>query len=145
MSVITENGLSTIVDRHQAAGFADSLCVTPWEALCDWLTRDLHNMEATIERCSNAGEWIVECVSYPLESVTTHETPNGVRVISIGVRVDGKTKLFEASGPNSLAVRRNAAGWPIRIELGYTEGLFVLIFSGQTDPQRRSSCNSWGE
>jgi hypothetical protein len=145
MSATTQNGLSAVADRDHAAGFADSLCVTPWEALCDWLTRDLHNMEATIERRSNTGEWVVECVSYPLESVTTRETQNGVRVISIGVRADGKTKLFEVPGPNSLAIHRNAAGWPIRIELGYAEGLFVLIFSGQLDPQKKSSRNSWGE
>lgn len=145
MSVAAQTGLSSIADSHQNAGFADSLCVTPWEALCDWLARDLHNMEATIERRSNAGDWVVECASYPLENVTTRETQNGVRVISIAVRVDGKTKLFEVSGPNSLAIRRNAAGWPIRIELGYAEGLFVLIFSGQIEPQKRSSSNSWGE
>jgi hypothetical protein len=145
MSVTTENGLSAIANCHQPVGIADSLCITPWETLCDWLTRDLRNMEATIERCSKAGEWVVECVSYPLESVTTHETPNGVRVISIAVRIDGRTKLFEVFGPNSLGVRRNAAGWPVRIELGYEEGQLVLIFSGQMDPPRRSSSNSWGE
>ena len=145
MSVTTENGLGVIATEQQAVGLADSLCVTLWEALCDWLTRDLHNMEATIERRSKDGEWTVECVSYPLESVTTHETQNGVRVISILARTDGTAKLFEVSGPNSLEVRRNAAGWPIRIELGYEEGQLVLIFSGQTDPQRKSSGNSWGE
>ena len=145
MSVTTENGLSGIANTHQPAGLVDPQCVTLWETVCDWLTRDLHNLEATIERCSKAGEWVVECVSYPLESVTTHETQNGVRVILIGVRIGGKTKLFEVAGPNSLGVRRNAAGWPIRIELGYEEGQLVLIFSGQIDPQRRSSSNSWGE
>lgn len=145
MSVTTENGLSAVANRHESVGLADPLCLTPWEALCDWLTRDLHNMEATIERRSKAGEWVVECVAYPLESVTTHETQNGVRVISVRVRSDGKTKLFEVSGPNSLGVLRNAAGWPIRVELGYEEGQFVLIFSGQMDPQSRSSSNSWGE
>ena len=145
MSVTTENGLGVMTTEQQTAGLAGSLCVTLWEGLCDWLTRDLHNMEATIERRSKAGDWIVECVSYPLESVATHETQNGVRVISIKVRTNGTTKLFEVSGPNSLEVRRNAAGWPIRIELGYEEGQLVLIFSGQTDPQRKSTGNSWGE
>lgn len=145
MSVTTENGLSTITDRHQPVGLADSISGAKWKTLCDWLTRDLHDMEATIERRSKAGEWVVECVSFPLESVTTHETQNGVRVVSIGVRMDGQTKLFDVSGPNSLGVHRNAAGWPVRIEFGYEEGQLVLIFSGQMDPQRRLSANSWGE
>src|SRR6478736_5630368 len=126
MSVTAENGLSAIPHRYQPVGLADSLCLTPWKPLCDWLTRDLHNLEVTIERRSKAGEWVVECVSYPLESVTTHETQNGVRVISIGIRINGKIKLFEVPGPYSLGVRRNAAGWPIRIELGYEEGQLVL-------------------
>ena len=145
MSVATESGLSAIANRHQPVGIADSLCTAPWGPLCDWLTRDLRNMEATIERRSKAGEWVIECMARPLESVTSHETQNGVQVISIVVRLDGKTKLFEVFGPNSLGVHRNAAGWPIRIELGYEEGQLVLIFSGQMDSPLRSSSNSWGE
>ena len=145
MSVTTENTLSVIANGQQAVGLADSVRVTPWQNLCDWLTHDLHNMEVTIERRSKVDEWTVECMSYPLESVTTHETKNGVRVISVGVRMDGKIKLFEMPAPNSLGLHRNAAGWPIRVELGCPEGQLILIFSGQIDPQRRSSGNSWGE
>jgi hypothetical protein len=116
-----------------------------WEVLCGWLAQDLRGMMTTIERREKGGDWVVECLSYPLESVTTRQTANGVRVISISIRMNGACKLFEISGPNSIGLRRNAAGWPIRVELGYEEGQVVLLFSGQMDPQRRSSRNSWGE
>jgi hypothetical protein len=56
-----------------------------------------------------------------------------------------KLQLFEISGPNSIGLRRNAAGWPIRVELGYEEGQLVLLFSGQMGPERKSSSNTWGE
>jgi hypothetical protein len=116
-----------------------------WETLCEWLTRDLRGMMTTIERREKGGDWVVECQSFPMETVTTHMMSNGVRVISVGLRVNGNRKLFEVPGPNSIGVRRNAAGWPIRVELGYEEGQLVLLFSGQMDPARRSSSNTWGE
>ncbi|MGB9120029.1 MAG: hypothetical protein WCE73_05385 [Candidatus Angelobacter sp.] len=116
-----------------------------WETLCGWLTRDLRGMMTTIERREKGGDWVVECRSFPMESVTTRMTSNGVRVISVGIRINGSCKLFEISGPNSIGLRRNAAGWPIRVELGYEEGQLVLLFSGQMDPERRSSRNTWGE
>jgi len=118
---------------------------TSWQILCAWLTRDLKGIETTVERRNQNGEWVVECVSYPLESVTTRWAANGVQVIAVKVKANDNVLLFEVPGPNSLEVRRNAAGWPIRIELGNTEGLTVLLFSGQMDPQRWASRNAWGE
>lgn len=116
-----------------------------WEALCGWLTRDLRGMMTTIERREKGADWVVECLSFPMESVATRMTSNGVQVISVELRVNGSRKLFEVPGPNSIVVRRNAAGWPIRVELGYEEGQLVLLFSGQMDPERRASSNTWGE
>src|SRR6185369_15397468 len=103
---------------------------------CGWLTRDLRGMMTTIERREKGGDWVVECLSFPMESVTTHITSNGVRVISVGIRINGSCKLFESSGPISIGLRRNAAGWPIRVEVGYEEGQLVLLFSGQMGPER---------
>src|ERR1051325_9979614 len=142
MSGIAERELT---NANEISASPDPLCVNPWNTLCAWLTRDLHDMEVTIERRSTGGAWVVEGVSFPLESVTTRETANGVRVISIGVHMAGKTKLFEVGGANSLGFRRNGAGWPVRVELGFEGGELVMLFSGQMDPQRQSSSNSWGE
>jgi|SRR5580765_1376934 len=119
--------------------------VATWEILCEWLTQELRGLMTAIERREGDGDWIVECVSFPMESVTTHITSNGIRVLSVNVCMNGHSKRFEISGPNSIGLRRNAAGWPLRMELGYKEGRLVLVFSGQTDPQRRSSSNAWGE
>ncbi len=140
--------MNTIVENKSANTITSPeppLTRTSWQILCAWLSHDLKGIETTIERRSQNGEWVVECVSYPLESVTTRWGANGVQVVSIKVKVNGNIRLFEVPGPNSLEVRRNAAGWPIRIELGNGEGQTVLLFSGQTDPQRWASSNAWGE
>jgi hypothetical protein len=113
--------------------------------LCAWLTRDLKGMEASIERRDKNGEWAVECVSSPLESVTARWTANGVQVISIKVRMNGNPGLFEVAGPSLLEVRRNEAGWPIKVELGNEEGRLALLFTGQMETQRWASRNAWGE
>jgi len=119
-AVITKESIKPAKCR-KTADLDHSRAETSWESLCDWLTRELHGMETTIERRDKGGDWVVECLSFPLESVTTR-TSNGVPIISIGVRMNGHTRLFEIAGPDSAGVRRNAAGWPIRVELGYAEG-----------------------
>jgi hypothetical protein len=140
MNTLVDDKIATVALSQEPP-----LSRTSWQILCAWLTRDLKGIETTIERRDWNGEWVVECVSYPLESVTARWAANGVQVISIKVKVNGNIKLFEVPGPNSLDVRRNAAGWPIRIDLGNAEGQTVLLFSGQIDPQRRASRNAWGE
>jgi hypothetical protein len=119
--------------------------VDKWESLCGWLTQELRGIMTTVERREGDGDWVVECLSSPMESVTTRVTSNGIRVLSVSICMNGHRKLFEISGPNSIGLRRNAAGWPLRVDLGYEEGRLALIFSGQMDPQRRSSSNGWGE
>jgi hypothetical protein len=143
---------TTVVHRELArrsapavAETTQALSASSWETLCEWLTRDLRGMMTTIERREKGGDWVVECQSFPMESVTTRMTPNRVRLICVAIRVNGSRKLFEVPGPNSIVVHRNAAGWPTRVELGYEEGQFVLLFSGQINPERRSSSNTWGE
>ncbi|HEY7405007.1 MAG TPA: hypothetical protein VIB39_15890 [Candidatus Angelobacter sp.] len=145
MSTIVESKAASAISRPEVTRPEPALSRTSWQILCAWLTRELKGLETTIERRDSNGEWVVECVSYPLLSVTTRWGANGVQVISIKVKVNGNTKLFEVSGPNTLDVKRNAAGWPIRIELGNTEGRTVLLFSGQMDPERWASRNAWGE
>ena len=145
MSTIVSNEFSGLASNAEAQKLQQPSNTTPWKALCAWLTRDLRGMETTIERRDKNGEWATECVSSPLESVTTHWTVNGVQVISIKVRMNGNPRLFEVTGPNLLELRRNAAGWPVKVELGYEEGRLALLFSGQMEPQRWPSRNAWGE
>jgi hypothetical protein len=99
----------------------------------------------TIERRETNGNWLMECLSQPLEGVTSHETTNGVRVISVSVRMDGHSRQFDFAGPNSLSLERDGAGFPTRLEMGYQDGQFILIFSGPMKPQSWPTGNAWGE
>jgi hypothetical protein len=144
MSTMLKSESTSAADLRTGT-IAQPLPQPSWEALCAWLTENLRGMEVTIERREGNGEWVVECLSYPLESVTTHQTLNGVQVISICVRMNGIIKSFEIAGPHLINLHRNAAGWPVKVEMGYQEGQLTLLFSGQMEPQRKITANSWGE
>lgn len=117
-----------------------------WEGLCCWLTTALKGMEMTLERRREAeGEWKVECISHPLESITTHQTPNGVQVISISASIDGKVRLFEFAGASSITLFKDPAGFPVRVEIRKDDEQLLMCFAGPTEPQARQSSNSWGE
>src|SRR5215468_6198732 len=111
MNAVVEREVVSKVANPGVAGPEQPLSRASWQILCAWLTHDLKGMETTIERRAPNGEWVVECVSYPLESVSTRWTRHGVQVIAIKLKVNGNIRLFEVAGPNALDVRRNAAGW----------------------------------
>jgi hypothetical protein len=97
---------ATVVHREPTRGFAPAVSETKqsprassWETLCGWLTRDLRGMMTTIERREKGGDWVVECLSFPMESVTTHITSNGVRVISVGIRINGSCSCLKSQDP----------------------------------------------
>jgi hypothetical protein len=144
--------MSRIVDSKQASTspspeipvIEQPLSRTSWQALCGWLTHELKGIETTIERRNRNGEWVVECISYPLESVTTRWMTNGVQIISIKLKANGNTLLFEVPRPTALEIRKNATGWPVRIELGSTESQTVLLFSEQMEPQKISQSHPGG-
>ncbi|HZU29656.1 MAG TPA: hypothetical protein VFB79_00985 [Candidatus Angelobacter sp.] len=118
---------------------------TLWEGLSIWLTHGLQGVETTIERRIEGAGWMVECSAFPLESVTVHSTANNVQVVSISVRVNGAIKQFDVTAPDMLCVRRNASGWPVRVELGNAKSDLVLLFSGKKEPAAWATGNSWGE
>jgi len=145
MSTIVKSDPNKVMAGLEIGPIAHPLPPSSWEALCTWLTENLRCMEATIERREGNGQWVVDCLSYPLESVSTHQTLNGVQVISVCVRMNGISKRFEIAGPYSISLHRNAAGWPIKVEVGYQEGELTLLFSGQMEPQKSLTANAWGE
>lgn len=116
-----------------------------WEGLCCWLTANLKGMGMTLERREGGGEWEVECLSHPLESVTTHQTLNGVQILSISAGMNGNSKTFEIAGPDSITLSRDPAGFPVRVEMKNQEVQVLLCFSGPIEPQKRQSSNAWGE
>jgi hypothetical protein len=116
-----------------------------WEGLCCWLTTALKGMEMTLERREGNDEWKVECLSRPLESVTTHSTPNGIQVLSISAGTNGKSRIFEIAGPDSIMLSRDPAGFPVRVEMKNQEVQVLLCFSGPIESPLRQSSNAWGE
>lgn len=130
MSTVAYPEVSVNASAQEIPAPKASLSPSSWEALCNWLTRDLRGMITTVERYQEGEGWLMECHPSPLESVTTHQTLNGVRVISIGVRMNGTCKMIELTGTNTISLRRNAAGWPIKVEFGYEGGRLALLFSG---------------
>lgn len=115
-----------------------------WEGLSCWLTTILKGMEMTLERREDGGEWQVECLSRPLQCVTTHDT-NGVHILSISADINGISKVFEVAGPDSITLYKDPAGFPVRVEMKNQKVEVLLCFSGPIEPPWRRSSNAWGE
>ncbi len=117
-----------------------------WGVFCDWLTQNLEGLETTIERRDATGKIELECLSKPLDSITSRIMDNGVFAIAISVRMDCGSYKWEIAGPRSLVLYRNAAGWPTRVEIGFHEGsVVVLEFTGSRLASEMFTGNSWGE
>jgi len=134
-----------LVPKDDQTGEAHALSVSWWEGLCCWLTTTLKGMEMTLERREGDGEWNVECLSHSLESVTTHRTPNGVQILSINAGMNGSSRAFEVAGPDSVALYKDPAGFPVRVEIKGHDVQVLLCFSGPIEPLSRHSSNAWGE
>lgn len=145
MSTIVSPDFSTVVSDRERLEPGHQQNQSYWENLCGWLSQELRGLSITIERREHGADWVVECPSFPLERVTAHQTPNGVWEISIALRVNGIRRVFEMAGVNAVSLQRNAAGWPTRVNLGNEAEEVVLLISGELEPQKISSSNSWGE
>ena len=133
------------IKEPEKAAMAQLLPATWWEGLCGWLTTNLKDMEMSLERREAGGEWNVECLLRPLQEVTTHQTPNGVQILSIRVGMNGKSRIFEFAGPQSITLCNDSAGFPVRVDIRSNDSELVLVFSGPLEPQKRQSSNAWGE
>jgi hypothetical protein len=133
------------INEPVKAALAQLLPPTWWEGLCGWLTANLKDMEMSLERREAGGDWNVECLLRPLQEVTTHQTPNGVQILSIRVGMNGKSRIFELAGPESISLSNDAAGFPVRVEIRSHDSELVLVSSGPLDPQKKQSSNAWGE
>ncbi|HEX3094709.1 MAG TPA: hypothetical protein VHW72_18875 [Candidatus Angelobacter sp.] len=142
MGLVQDRMHTSAQDKPDAV---QSLPASWWEGLCCWLTTNLKDMEMTLERREGDGEWKMECLSHPLESVTTHRTPNGVQILSINVGVNGKSRVFQIAGPSSIMLYKDTAGFPIRVEISSQSVQTVLCFSGPLEPAEKHSSNAWGE
>lgn len=115
-----------------------------WETLCAWLREELKGISTSIERregkCSR-----LESHFHPLVDFATRVTPNGVRTIAITVRTNGHIRTFEVAGPDSITIKRNAAGRLITVEIRGPEGALVLHFCGPVPLSSSFSANAWGE
>lgn len=141
--------MSSVEDQIHATGHksqaAGPLPSSWWEGLCCWLTENLRDMEMTLERRENGGDWQVECISHPLQAISTHATANGVQVVSIIASMGGKPRTFDVAGPDSIALYRDPAGFPVRVDIHNQDGQILMCFSGHAEPPGRQSSNAWGE
>lgn len=138
-----ENHVRASVPEQAAPGQLQP--ATWWEGLCGWLTTTLKGMEVTLERREEDGEWNVECLLRPLEGFATHRTPNGVQVLSIHVGMNGRSRVFEFAGADSVTLCRDPAGFPVRVEIRNKQAELLLCFSGPLEPQKTQTSNTWGE
>jgi hypothetical protein len=115
-----------------------------WQALCSWLTNQVQGISVSIERRDGKLARL-ESHFHPLQSISTHLTPNGVRTIAMTVRTSGHLRAFEVAGPDAVTVKWNPAGRLTRIEIHNQEGAMVLHFSVPLPAQPSASSNAWGE
>ena len=116
-----------------------------WAPFCRWLSANLHDMRTSIIRDEGSDIPVVECLDRPMERAEHVTLANGVSAINVSVRMDGKEHNFEVAGPSWLRLHYNAAGFVVRVEIGYPEGKLVLIFTGKPATGAIFTGNSWGE
>lgn len=116
-----------------------------WVPFCRWLSANLCGMRTSIIRDDGSDIPVVECLDRPLEQAEPVLLANGVSAINVSVRMDGGVHTFEVTGPSWLRLHYNAAGFIVRVEIGYAEGKLLLIFTGKPAPGAIFTGNSWGE
>ncbi|MGE5322098.1 MAG: hypothetical protein ACM3SW_04520 [Actinomycetota bacterium] len=116
-----------------------------WVPFCGWLSATLSGMRTSIIRDEGSDIPVVECLDRPLVGAEPVVLANGVSAINVSIRMDGKVHTFEVAGPSWLRLHYNAAGFVVRVEIGYPEGKLMLIFTGKPAPGTIFTGNSWGE
>lgn len=138
----------TIPDRaslRQEAIHAHEIGKDGWAEFCRWMTANVSGVLTNIIRDEGSSGPTVECIDRELKSIDYVLLPNGVSAINVTVAVHGKPHVFEIPGPEWLRVHYDAAGFVMRVEIGYQEGKLLLSFTGALPPGAVFTANSWGE
>ncbi len=131
--------------RHKEAIHAHEIGRDGWPAFCRWMTASVSGVLTNVIRDEGSGSPTLECIDRELKSIDAVVLPNGVNAIQVTVAMDGKPRVFEATGPEWLRVHYDAAGFVMRLEIGYEEGKLILSFTGALPPGAVFTANSWGE
>ena len=131
--------------RNQEAIHAHEIGKDVWPAFCRWMTANVSGVLTNIIRDESGGSPTVECMDRELKSIDLVLLPNGVSAIQVTVAIHGRTHIVEAPGPEWLRVHYDAAGFVMRVEIGYQEGKLLLSFTGALPPGAVFTANSWGE
>jgi hypothetical protein len=116
-----------------------------WSTFCEWMAANYRGIRVTIESIDVQGNPIIEARNQPLQDITLYVQENGVPALKVVVATKPQPHILNLSGPHSLTVRRNAAGWPTRVECDYRGGRAILHFDGIAARLPRYSSNFWGE
>lgn len=133
------------VTQHSIAIHAQEIGKDAWPEFCRWMTATLAGVTTNIVRDEGNDRAMVECLDRELKSIDHILLPSGVNAIHVTVDIGGKPHRFEVAGPCWLRVHYDAAGFVIRVEIGYEEGKLILSFTGSPAPGTIFTANSWGE
>jgi hypothetical protein len=121
--------------------------LTEWPEFCRLITENFHSIATSVERreMGDKEEFVAEAHDLPLEQLTPQVLENGVAAITVVLRGEPRKKRFDVTGPRALRFYQNSAGWPVRLEIEYEAGVLILQFTGDMEPGRAISSNTWGE
>ena len=119
--------------------------VRDWPAFCEWFTDGYRGIVASLERHEKESGPLVDCVERPLLDLRLRRLENGVTAMTVIAEGKPRNTQLDLTGPRSMTIQNNAAGWPSRLTVTYEDGEFVAHFTGGLDPAAASTGNSWGE
>lgn len=115
-----------------------------FESYCAWFTQNFRGIEATMERIDPSGS-VVEFHGRPLVGIDVHTDANNVTAIRLTFATNSHERVFDISGVKALHIERDAAGFPMFLELRRDDETIVLRFTGAVRSAPTYSRNSWGE
>ena len=116
-----------------------------WNSCCEWLSRNVKGIAASMERVGHEGSRIVEFENWPLAAIRAHRLENGVNAIGVTFATNKHERRFEITGVNSIQLERDAAGFPTVTEFVTERERIVLRFTERPRGTPIYTGNSWGE
>lgn len=136
--VLPEAPLSA--EPGNAASFTES-----YGSWCEWLSRNVTGIAASMERVENDGTRVLEFQNWPLAAIRAHRLENGVNAIGLTFTTNNHERRFELTGVKAIQLERDAAGFPIVAEFVCESERVVLRFTERPRATTIYTANSWGE
>jgi hypothetical protein len=116
-----------------------------WPILCKCLTGNFRGMTVTVECVDAEGGRTVAVRDQFLEDVVFRVLQDGVPAVSVTTGTRLQRHVLDLTAPQALTVQRNAAGWPVRVEIDHAHGRAILHFNAEEPKLPKFSSNFWGE